>query len=109
MAHIWWSCPRACKLWVRVYALIWNLFHVNLKRDPFEAFLAKPIAELLRPVRQLAQHIFTAAKLTIAKAWKTSMLSFEVVKNRMNDVTVNEKLTAILLDTHDKFLRVWRP
>lgn len=98
MAHIWWSCPRACRLWVRTYALLRNLFHVDLKRDPYEALLGKSIVELLE--RQLAQHLFAVTKLTIARAWKTPALSFEVVKNRMNYIMVNEKRMAILLDTH---------
>lgn len=101
--------PRTCRLWVRIYTLLRNLFHVNLKRDPYEALLGKPIVELLRSEWQLAQHLFTATKLTIARVWKTPILSFEAVKNLMNDVMVNEKLTAILSDTHDKFLRVWQP
>lgn len=109
MAHIWWTCPRVCRLWVRVYLLLCNLFNTNIKRDPFEALLWKPIAELLRPERQLAAQIFTATKLTIARDWKTPNLSFEAVKNTVNDIMVNEKLTAILMDTHDKFLRIWQP
>lgn len=64
---------------------------------------------LLRAERQLALHLFTATKLTIARAWKTQTRSFEAVKNRMDDIMVNEKLTAVLSDTHDKFLKVWRP
>ena len=109
MAHIWWTCPKVCRLWVRVYALLRNLFDTNLKKDPFEALLWKPITELLRPERQLAAHVFTATKLIIARAWKTLILSFEAVKNCINDIMVNEKLTAVLADTHDKFLRVWQP
>lgn len=46
--------------------------------------------------------------ITIARAWRTPVLSFEEVKNRMNDIMVNEKLTAILSHTHGKFLRVWQ-
>lgn len=37
MAHIWWQCPKVCRLWVTVYALLRNLFNTNIKRDPFEA------------------------------------------------------------------------
>lgn len=82
-------CPRACRLWARINTLFRNLFHIDLKRDPCEALLGKPIDELLRQERQLAQHLFAATKLTIAKAWRTPMPSLEVVKNRMNDIMVN--------------------
>lgn len=108
MAHIWWKFPKVCRLWIIIYALLRNLFNTNIRRDPYEALLGKPITELLRPKRQLASHILTATKLTIAKAWKTPALSFEAVKNRVNDM-INEKLTAVLSDTHDKFLRTWQP
>lgn len=109
MSHIWWTCPRVRRLWIRVYSLLRSILHADLKKDPFEALLCKPIAELLRPERQLALHLFTATKRTIARAWKTQTLSYEAVKNRMDDIMVNEKLTAVLSDTHDKFLKVWRP
>ena len=68
MAHIWWSCPRACRLWIRVYTLLRNLFQINVKRDPYIALPGKPIMELLRPERQLAQHLFTTTRLTTARA-----------------------------------------
>lgn len=95
MSHIWWTCPRVRRLWIRVYSLLRSILHADLKKDPFEALLCKPIAELLRPERQLALHLFTATKLTIARSWKTQALSFEAVKNCMDDIMVNEKLTAV--------------
>ncbi|XP_073448869.1 myomegalin-like isoform X4 [Aquarana catesbeiana] len=63
MAHIWWTCPKVCRLWVRVYSLLRNILHTNIKRDPYEALLCNPITELLRPERQLALQLFTATKL----------------------------------------------
>lgn len=103
MAHIWWS--KVCRLWVRVDALLCTLLHTNLKKDPYEALLCKLIAELLRSEWQLSLHPFTTTKLTIAKAWKSPILSFEAVKNQMNDIMVY----AIVSDTHEKFLRIWQP
>lgn len=70
------------------------------KRNLYEALLCKTIEELLRPERQLALHLFAATKVTIARAWKTPILSFEAVKRQMINIMVSEKLTAILLDTH---------
>ena len=109
MAHIWWTCPRVRRLWIRIYALLRNIFQVTLKKDPYEALLCKPIPDLTRAQRQLAQHLFTATKLTIARSWKTPLLSFEAAKNRMNDILVNEKFTAIVSDSHAKFLKAWDP
>lgn len=56
------------------------MFHSNLKRDPYEALLCKPILELLRLEHQLALYLFNATKLIIAWSWKTPVLSFEAVK-----------------------------
>lgn len=69
MAHIWWSCPKVCRPWVRVYVLLRNIFYTNIKRHPYEALLYKPIVELLHPERKLALHLFTATKLTIVRTW----------------------------------------
>lgn len=87
MAHIWWSCPKVCRLWVRIYALLRNIFRTNIK--------------LLRPEHQLALHLLLLRDYweTIERAWKTPVLSFEAIKNRMNDIMVNEKLTALASDT----------
>lgn len=109
MKHIWWLCPKVKRLWIRVYNLINSVLHLNLRRDPWEALLHKPIEDASKCERILVSHIFSATKQTIARAWKTPLLSFEEVKNRVHGTLVNEKLTAILSDTHDKFLRVWRP
>lgn len=48
-------------------------------------------------------------KQTIAKAWKMPILNFDEVKSRVHSTPVNEKLTAILTDTHKKCLRTWQP
>lgn len=49
-------------------------------------------------------HFFTVTKFIIARAWKTPILDFEVVKHCINNIMVNEKLTAILSDSHNKIL-----
>lgn len=79
MTHIWWTCLRVRRLWIRVYSLLRNILHADLKKDPYEALLCNPIAELLHSECQLALYLFTATKLTIARAWKTQALSFEAV------------------------------
>lgn len=88
----------------RVYALLRTFLHTDLKQNPYETLLCKLIEEILCRERQLTLHFFTAIKWMIARAWKTQILHFEVVK--MNEIMVNEKLTAILSDTHWKFFQV---
>lgn len=91
MAHIWQSCPRVSRLWIRVDALLRTLLHCNLKRNPNKGLLHKPIDFPLCLECQLAAHLFTTTKLTIVRAWKSPTLSFKAVKHFMNDNMVNEK------------------
>lgn len=79
----WYYTPArlACFIWVRVYALLRTLLHTDLKRAPCKTVFCKLITKLLRSEPQLALHLFTATKLTIAKAWKTPVIRFEAVKN----------------------------
>lgn len=44
----------------------------------------------------------------ITKAWKMLILNFGKVKGGVHGTLVNEKLTAILANTCDKFLRTWQ-
>lgn len=90
MKHIWWTCPKVRRLWIRVYALVNTFFHSNILKDPWKALLHKPISELMKREHILATHIFMATKQTIAKA--------------------NKKLTAaILAETRGKFRKIWQP
>lgn len=107
--HIWWTCPVARRLWIRVFNLLRTLTSLTLPRVPSEALLNKPILNASKWHRLLIGHIFTATKLIIAKSWKSPSLSFEAVKQKIQWILINEKLTAILNDTHPRFLKIWQP
>lgn len=96
-------------LWIRVYTLVDTVLHVNLQKDPWEALLHKPIADVTRREYTLITHMFMATKQTIARSWKTPFLSFKEVKNRVHGMLINVKLTVILEDKYDKFQRTWQP
>lgn len=53
--------------------------------------------------------LLIATKQTIAYSWKSPVLSFQEVLNCLNGFTVNEKLTAVLEDKYNTFLKVWFP
>lgn len=86
-----------------------SVLHINLQQDPWEALLHKPIEGTTKRERTLASHIFPATKQTIAKVWTTPIGNFDKVKNQVHGTLVNEKLTVILTDTHDKSLHIWQP
>lgn len=103
--RIWWNCLKASRLWIQVYAL----FRTLTQGNPFEALLFKPIDTPFRAERQLSTFLFTATKLTIARALKSPFLRFEAVKRHMDDIMANGKLTAVFFASRNKFLSVWQP
>lgn len=52
-------------------------FYSNIRKNPWEVLLHKPILDLMRLQRVLATHIFIAVKQTMAMACKMPRLSFE--------------------------------
>lgn len=53
--------------------------------------------------------IITAAKQTIAEAWKTITLVTVEVKNRVTQMMIHEQLEATLQDKNSKYQKVWEP
>uniref|UniRef100_A0A803JBX6 Reverse transcriptase zinc-binding domain-containing protein n=1 Tax=Xenopus tropicalis TaxID=8364 RepID=A0A803JBX6_XENTR len=109
MFHIWWDCPNVQRYWSRIYNIIYSVTQINLRKDPQNALLNGKIPNLNRYTRSLISFIFLTAKITIAKFWKTTQIPISHFKSKMNWVMVNERLTSVLLDKHDKFLKIWEP
>lgn len=86
-----------------MYTLVDTVLHANLQRDSWEALLHKPIADATHWVHTLITHMFMATKQTIARSWKTLLLSFEKIKKRVHGSLINKRLMAILKDKYDKF------
>lgn len=63
-----------------MYTLVNMVLHVNLRRDPWEALLHKPITDATCQERTVITHIFMATK----RSWTTPLLSFEKVMNRLS-------------------------
>lgn len=51
--------------------------------------------------------MFLAARITIAKYWKKSMVPFDHLKNKLNWITAND--TCILRNSTKKFDATWDP
>lgn len=58
---------------------------------------------------KLIIYIFLAARITTAKYWKQSIVPLDSVKNKLNWIMVNDRLTCILRSTTKKFDAIWDP
>uniref|UniRef100_A0A6I8Q4E7 Reverse transcriptase domain-containing protein n=1 Tax=Xenopus tropicalis TaxID=8364 RepID=A0A6I8Q4E7_XENTR len=101
--HIWWQCPRVQCFWTRVYELIFSATEINLRKSPEQALIGTKIPNINKHSRTLITQIFIAAKLTIAKSWKSPLLPIQQLKHKINWILVNEKLTSILNDKQKQF------
>lgn len=77
--------------------------------DPAIALLNLQPASLTGTQFKLLILINTAAKQTIAKAWKNKNLIVAEVKHRMNKALIFAKMTAIEENNINKFHLIWQP
>lgn len=106
--HIWWDCPL---VWFRDSG---NPYYTcfpessTLIPDPSVALLnLKPANISHRQLKPLLQ-ITTAAKQTIAKAWKSTALILAETQHRIKAM-IHAKMEAIRSDKVVKFERLWYP
>ncbi|OCT73959.1 hypothetical protein XELAEV_18032920mg [Xenopus laevis] len=112
MYLIWWLCPLVQRFWIRIYNKIYSIFNIPIPKHPCTALLCKKPDTLTSNQFQLFLLIvaaMTAAKQTIAKAWKTKHISIEDTKGKIDWIMVQEKMSSILLGSHQKYLLVWTP
>ena len=109
MYHIWWKCPRVRRYWIRVYNFIYTLTQINLIKSPKQSLLGCDVKNASRPQKCLIRFIFISARMVIAKSWRSAMLPFDHLKNKLSWIMLNEHMTAILHDKLDFFKAVWDP
>lgn len=76
---------------------------------PATALLNLKPAELTHNQFRLLIQLTTAAKQTIAKAWKSQTLVVAEAKRRMNRALIFTKMTSIETDKIKKFKKIWHP
>lgn len=81
----------------------------SITPDPALALLNLKSPELTRTQFQLLIHINTAAKQTIAKAWKTQTLVVADAKHRINRALFFAKMTAIEDNKIKQYNMIWQP
>lgn len=107
--HIWWTCPQAQRFWAIIFQMATTLHQITLSPNPTIALLNLFPQDYTRSQLRLLLHLFTAAKQTIAKAWKTPTLNIVETKNRVTLAMIHDKIEAKILDKATQHNRVWRP
>lgn len=81
LLHIFWSCHLLKTYWDSIFQLISNITHIKTPPSPALAILNLTIEDLPHPFRIVTTHILMAAKLNIARHWKsdTSLTLTQVV------------------------------
>ena len=107
--HVWWECPKIRGFWNRVFHLIRKVTGVPVAQSPHVALLNFAPAEASKSQKRLIHFMLLGAKLTIAKAWKSSTVSFTLLKRKISWIMTQEKLASSLLNTSQKFEITWEP
>lgn len=107
--HTWWTCPKVRRFWIRTYNLIYSLTQANLVKSPLHALLGRPVEGTSKSMRRLITFIFVAARISIAKSWKSPTVPFYLLKAKLSWIMINERLTAILKDKMTGFNKTWDP
>ena len=107
--HIFWECPVTKCFWKEVFLILSTLFKKTIKPDPSIALLNLKPTSISHTQFKLLLQITTAAKQTIAKAWKTPTLMISETKTRINQAMTHSKTEAITNDNIAKFEKIWNP
>ena len=107
--HTWWSCPKAQTFWSEIFQLANILTNKSISLDPKSALLNLKPDNLTHIQFKLIRQLFTAAKQTLAKAWKSPNLSVNEVLSRTNKAMTHAKMSAMDSDTITKFEKEWMP
>lgn len=107
--HIWWQCPVVEEFWKNIFLMASKALEITIPPDPATALLNLKPTILTHTQFQLFIQLSTAAKQTIAKAWKSQNLILAEAKHRMNRALLYAKMTAIEENKINKFRKIWQP
>lgn len=109
MYHEWWMCAKVCKFWICTYNFIDSLTGTNLTKSLQHAFLGHPVGGAPRSIQCPIAFIFIAARITMARSWKSPVPSFDLLKNKLSWIMVNKHFSAILQDKLPRLEKTWDP
>lgn len=71
MQHVWWECPFIHGYWQEVATLISTVCEVPPPSSPMDLLLGLDVPNWPKRIRVVATHILIAARLSLAKKWKS--------------------------------------
>lgn len=107
--HIWWTCPTVQRFRATIFQMASTLLQIPINPAPSLALLNSFPQDYTRAQLRLLLQLTTAAKQTIARAWKTPTLHIAEVKNRVTQAMIHSKIDATILDKIPQHLKIWRP
>lgn len=107
--HILWQCPKIRSFWNKVFNLIRTVTGAVLSQDPTIALLNKNIPNITKYKQRLIHFMLLGAKITIGHAWKSPSVSFQLAKQKITWIMIQEKTSSIILDKSESFKCIWEP
>lgn len=71
LLHMWWACPVVAPFWTEITTFIQTVSGLQINLTPVLAVLDLGLNDIPSPLRTVIHHIFIAARMTIARLWKT--------------------------------------
>lgn len=91
LLHILWECPKIRGFWNKLFQLIRRVTGSIVPQKPTIALLNEKIPKLSKNNQILSHYIFTGAKLTIARAWKSPKASMHLTKQKVTWIMLQER------------------
>lgn len=110
LLHIFWSCSHLTSFWENVKGLIAQLLHISCPPGPEFCLLLLNIESIPSINRRLVCNILHAARLLIARRWKsTDVPTILELTDMVSTICTYEKALAAYRGFYPLFLRSWRP
>uniref|UniRef100_A0A670ICH5 Reverse transcriptase domain-containing protein n=1 Tax=Podarcis muralis TaxID=64176 RepID=A0A670ICH5_PODMU len=108
--HLWWTCPRVKAFWEMIYNELKKVFKYTFPKKP-EAFLLGIVGQkVLKKDRTFFMYATTAARILIAKHWKTQDLpTLEDWQTQLMNYMELAEMTARIRDLGEEAMEEdWR-
>lgn len=102
---IWWMCSKVRRLCIRAYNFIYSVTQTNIKKSLRQDLFSQPFKETLVYTKMQISLIFLAAKIAIARSWKSPSISFYLNRAKLSWIMINEKVTAVLMNIIYLFIK----
>lgn len=110
LLHIWWECPTLQNFWTQMQTLLRSITHMTTDLSSVDFLLGLAIPTWPSQFQTVATHILIAARLAIARKWKSSQPPSlqDVITTLNNQLKMEYFFSKAKLSTA-KFYNTWEP